>query len=79
MTTPVLTIGPDEPIDQAIELMEENSLHHLPVIGKNGVVLGILAQSDIGRRMTNREFGELARQTSIPRPRTRREAPVARR
>ena len=79
MTTPVLTIGPDESVEQAVELMEENSLHHLPVIAKDGRVLGMIAQSDLGRRMTNREFGELARQTSIPRPRTRRDAPLIRR
>jgi CBS domain-containing protein len=80
MTAPVLTIGPDEPIDHAIELMEENSLHHLPVIGKDGRVVGMIAQSDLGRRMTNRELGELARQTSVPRPRTNRnQAPLTRR
>jgi CBS domain-containing protein len=79
MTAPVLTIGPDAPIDQAIELMEENSLHHLPVIAKDGRVLGMIAQSDLGRRMTNRELGELARQTSVPRPRPRREAALTRR
>ena len=79
MTAPVLTVGPDESAEYAIELMEENSLHHLPVIGKNGLVLGIVAQSDLGRRMTNRELGELARQTSIPHPHVRREAPLTRR
>ena len=79
MTTPVLTIAPDATVTEAIELMEENSLHHLPVIAKDGRVLGIIAQSDLGRRMTNREFGELARQTSVPRPRTHREAPLIRR
>jgi CBS-domain-containing membrane protein len=45
--------------------MEENSLHHLPVMKEDGTLVGMVAQSDIGRRMTNREFGALARMTSI--------------
>ena len=45
--------------------MEENAIHHLPVIRSDGILVGILAQSDLGKRMTNREFGALARMTSI--------------
>lgn len=65
MSRPVLTISPDEPIEKAVELMEENAIHHLPVIDASGALLGIVAQSDLGRRMTNREFGRMARSTSI--------------
>ena len=45
--------------------MSENRIHHLPVITAEGHVVGMVAQSDLGRRMTNREFGEMARRTSI--------------
>ena len=65
MTSPVIAIGADESVDMAISMMEENVLHHLPVIDANGLIVGIVAQSDLGRRMTNREFGALARMTSI--------------
>lgn len=65
MSRPVITISADEPIDKAIELMEENAIHHLPVIDGSGGIIGMLAQSDVGRRMTNREFGRMARSTSI--------------
>jgi CBS domain-containing protein len=65
MTTPVIAISADEEADKAVAAMEENALHHLPVIDANGTVVGIVAQSDLGRRMTNREFGALARMTSI--------------
>lgn len=65
MSRPVITIAPDEPIEKAIVLMEENAIHHLPVIDASGAVIGIVAQSDLGRRMTNREFGRMARSTSI--------------
>ena len=45
--------------------MKENHVHHLPVIDENGRLLGIIAQSDLGRRMSNRELGQLTRETSI--------------
>lgn len=65
MTKAVITVGPDDPIDKAAQLMEENTVHHLPVIREDGTLVGMIAQSDLGRRMTNREFGALARMTSI--------------
>lgn len=65
MSTPVIAVRPEDPIEKAISLMSENVIHHLPVIDGEGRLIGMLAQSDIGRRMTNREFGQLARSTSI--------------
>lgn len=65
MTSPVIAVAPDDPLDKAAELMQENRIHHLPVITADGRIVGMLAQSDLGRRMTNREFGEMARRTSI--------------
>jgi CBS domain-containing protein len=65
MSQPVLAIEPHEPIESVVALMEENAIHHLPVMDGEGKLVGIVAQSDIGRRMTNREFGALARLTSI--------------
>jgi CBS domain-containing protein len=65
MSVPVIAVGPDDPIENAVALLTENAIHHLPVIDGEGLLVGILAQSDVGRRMTNREFGQLARSTSI--------------
>ncbi len=65
MSSPVIAVGPDDPIERAVALLTENAIHHLPVIDQKGMLVGIVAQSDIGRRMTNREFGQLARSTSI--------------
>lgn len=67
MTSPLVAINPDEMFDDAIQVMTENRVHHLPVIDDDGRLVGIIAQSDLGRRMTNRELGLLARETSIRR------------
>ncbi len=65
MTSPVIAVTPDDTLERAAELMAENQIHHLPVITVEGVLVGMVAQSDLGRRMTNREFGQMARLTSI--------------
>ena len=67
MSAPLVAIHPDETFDDAVQVMKENHVHHLPVIDDEGHLLGIVAQSDLGRRMTNHELGQLARETSIRR------------
>jgi acetoin utilization protein AcuB len=46
MTTKVLTIGPDDYLSDAIGLMKEKSIKHLPVV-KGGKLIGILSDRDI--------------------------------
>lgn len=65
MSAPLVAVHPNETFDDAVQVMKENRVHHLPVIDEKGRLLGIVAQSDLGRRMTNRELGQLARETSI--------------
>ena len=65
MSAPLVAIHPDESFEDATQVMKENHVHHLPVIDDDGRLLGIVAQSDLGRRMSNRELGQLARDTSI--------------
>src|ERR1051325_6036623 len=65
MTAPLVAIHPDETFEDAVQIMMENRVHHLPVIDDEGRLLGIVAQSDLGRRMSNCELGRLARETSI--------------
>jgi len=65
MSCPLVAINPDETFDDAIQVMRENHVHHLPVVDDAGRLVGIVAQSDLGRRMTNLELGQLTRATSI--------------
>jgi CBS domain-containing protein len=66
MTAPVLVVSPDDSWETAVTLMADNHIHHLPVTAPDGKLLGVVTHTDIGRRLTNREFGEFARKTSIP-------------
>jgi CBS domain-containing protein len=65
MSAPLVAVHPDEDFEDAVQVMKENHVHHLPVIDDGGHLLGIVAQSDLGRRMPNRELGQLVRETSI--------------
>ncbi|MFW9786326.1 MAG: cyclic nucleotide-binding/CBS domain-containing protein [Candidatus Thorarchaeota archaeon] len=48
MTTPVVTIGPEADIGQAITLMNQTGKRHIPVIEGNDII-GLVAATDIIR------------------------------
>jgi acetoin utilization protein AcuB len=48
MTAGVITIGPDDPVEQAARLMLENKIGCLPVV-ENRALTGIITESDIFR------------------------------
>ena len=50
MTPNVICIGADEPILKAARLMLQNRISGLPVIDKDGELVGIVTESDFLRR-----------------------------
>jgi CBS domain-containing protein len=48
MTTPVVTIGPEADLGQAIALMNQTGKRHIPVIEGNDII-GLVATTDIIR------------------------------
>ncbi|MFC1684137.1 HPP family protein [Pseudomonadota bacterium] len=49
MTTPVETLGPGAPIMEAWRLFQERQFHHIPVIGGNDRIVGIVSELDLLR------------------------------
>jgi CBS-domain-containing membrane protein len=47
MTTPAITIGPDEPVTRAARLMYSRRVKRLPVTDADGRLVGIVARSDV--------------------------------
>ena len=47
MTTPPVTIGPDEPVQHAAFLMYDRAVDRLPVVDKAGYLVGIVSQVDV--------------------------------
>ncbi|MDY7001771.1 MAG: CBS domain-containing protein [Thermodesulfobacteriota bacterium] len=47
MTTDPLVLSPDDDISRAAQIMIEKGINGLPVVDKNGELVGILCQSDL--------------------------------
>lgn len=46
MSSPVITVEPDLPIMQALDLMKKNRIRRMPVV-KNGKLVGIISEGDL--------------------------------
>lgn len=46
-STEPVTIGPDEHVDRAVEVMRRHALRRLPVVGEDGGLVGIVTLGDL--------------------------------
>jgi CBS domain-containing protein len=46
MTTELVTAGAEEPLELIRTIFEKNKFHHLPVVGQEGQLLGIISRED---------------------------------
>jgi CBS domain-containing protein len=47
----LVTIDPDQALDDALELMAEHDVKRLPVIEEDGTLVGIVARADVARHV----------------------------
>ena len=47
MSTPAITVAPDTPLSEALELMHEHSIRRLPVVLATGQLSGIITDGDV--------------------------------
>ncbi len=47
MTSPLVTIGVDAPIGEALEIATEQRIRHLPVVDARGALVGLVTQSNL--------------------------------
>lgn len=50
MTSPVITASPDMPVLEAVNLMLDKHISALPVVDKNGALVGLVSEGDLIRR-----------------------------
>jgi CBS domain-containing protein len=50
MTPRVLSVGPDAPLSEAVEMMLKNGISGLPVVDGSGALAGMLTEGDLLRR-----------------------------
>jgi CBS domain-containing protein len=61
----LITVEPDQDLDEALRLMARHQVRRLPVI-ENGRLVGIVAQADIALRENEKKTGELVEAISEP-------------
>jgi CBS domain-containing protein len=60
----VVTIDPQQTLEEAARLMAEHQLRRLPVVEEDGTLVGILAQADLARLGHDSLTGETVQQIS---------------
>jgi CBS domain-containing protein len=63
-STDVVTVTPDQDLDEALRLMAQHQVRRLPVVERNGRLVGVLAQADVAREADDAKTGELVEQIS---------------
>ncbi len=56
MTTRVATVGPDAKLETIASALAKHQFHHIPVVGPNGRVMGIVSDRDFLRACLDGRF-----------------------
>lgn len=64
MSSPVVTVGEDDRLDDILSTMERHQIRRVPVVSDGGICAGIIAQADVARVAPKREVAELVREVS---------------
>lgn len=62
----LVTVEPDQDLDEALALMARHQVRRLPVVEEDGRLVGILAQADVALEAKEKKAGELLEQISQP-------------
>jgi CBS domain-containing protein len=60
----LVTIDPEQSLDEALRLMAQHQVRRLPVVEEDGKLVGIVAQADVARQADDQRTGEVVEQIS---------------
>ncbi len=63
-STDLVTIDPQQDLDEALQLMARNQVRRLPVVEEDGRLVGVVAQADVAREAKDKQTGELVEEIS---------------
>ena len=63
-STQVVTIDPQQDLDEALRIMAKHQVRRLPVVEEDGKLVGVVAQADIAREGDDKQTGELVEEIS---------------
>jgi CBS domain-containing protein len=60
----VVTLDPQQDLDEALRLMARHQVRRLPVVEEDGRLVGVLAQADVAKEADEARTGEVVEQIS---------------
>ena len=63
-STELVTVDPQQDLDEALRLMAQHQVRRLPVVEEDGRLVGIVAQADVARAGSDTKTGELVEEIS---------------
>lgn len=63
-STDLVTVDPQQDLDEALRLMARHQIRRLPVVEEGGKLVGVLAQADVAREADEKKTGELVEEIS---------------
>jgi CBS domain-containing protein len=60
----LVTIDPQQDLDEALRLMARHQVRRLPVVEEDGKLVGILSQADVAREASPEETGRVVEEIS---------------
>lgn len=55
MSTGIVTCGPDDNVDKALDLMEQHQVRRIAIVDQNQCLVGIISQADVATRIDDSE------------------------
>jgi CBS domain-containing protein len=63
-STNLVTVEPDQDLDEALRLMAKHQVRRLPVVDDDGTLVGIVSQADVARHASDEQTGEVVEEIS---------------
>jgi CBS domain-containing protein len=63
-STHVVTVDPQQELDEALRLMAQHQVRRVPVVEEDGKLVGVVAQADVAREADESKTGELVEEIS---------------
>ena len=60
----LVTVDPDQDLDEALRLMAQHQVRRLPVVEEDGKLVGVVAQADVARQSDDKKTGEVVERIS---------------
>jgi CBS domain-containing protein len=63
-STKLVTVEPQQDLDEALQLMAKHQVRRLPVVEEGGRLVGVVAQADVAKHGDDARTGELVEKIS---------------